>query len=81
VFHGVRRRSELTEAGRVFLTDPKAVLARAEATELTLSEFGALKRGTLAVHSSQTIASYWLPRHRVAFRRALPGIVNLSSED
>jgi DNA-binding transcriptional LysR family regulator len=32
------------------------------------------KRGTLAVQASQTIASYWLPRHLVAFRRAHPGI-------
>ena len=31
-------------------------------------------RGTLAIQSSQTIASYWLPRHLVAFRRAHPGI-------
>jgi DNA-binding transcriptional LysR family regulator len=74
LFHRVGRRIELTEAGRAFLTDAKAVLARAEAAELTLSEFGALKRGTLAVHASQTIASYWLPRHLVAFRRAVPGI-------
>jgi DNA-binding transcriptional LysR family regulator len=74
LFHRVGRRIELTEVGRVFLTDAKAVLARAEAAELTLSEFGAAKRGTLTVHASQTIASYWLPRHLVAFRRALPGI-------
>jgi DNA-binding transcriptional LysR family regulator len=33
-----------------------------------------LKRGTLAVHASQTIASYWLPRHLVAFRHKYPGI-------
>jgi DNA-binding transcriptional LysR family regulator len=29
LFHGVGRRIELTEAGRVFLSDAKAVLARA----------------------------------------------------
>ncbi len=33
-----------------------------------------MKRGTLAVQASQTIASYWLPRHLVAFRRAHPSI-------
>jgi DNA-binding transcriptional LysR family regulator len=48
--------------------------ARAEAAELALSEIGGLKRGTLSVHASQTIASYWLPRHLVAFRRAHPQI-------
>jgi DNA-binding transcriptional LysR family regulator len=51
-----------------------AVLARAEAAELALSEFGGLKRGTLSVQASQTIASYWLPRHLVVFRRAHPQI-------
>jgi DNA-binding transcriptional LysR family regulator len=50
------------------------VLARAEAAELALAELGGLKRGTLSVYASQTIADYWLPRHLVAFRRAFPGI-------
>jgi DNA-binding transcriptional LysR family regulator len=50
------------------------VLARAEAAEAALMEFGSLKRGTLSVQASQTIASYWLPRYLVAFRRAYPHI-------
>ena len=74
LFHRIGRGIELTEAGRIFLVDARAVLARAEAAELTLAELGGLKRGTLAVRASQTIASYWLPRHLVAFRRAYPAI-------
>ncbi len=74
LFHRVGRGIELTEAGAVFLIEARAVLARAEAAELVLSELGGLKRGTLTVQASQTIASYWLPRHLVAFRRAYPGI-------
>jgi len=74
LFNRVGRRIELTEAGSVFLTEARAVLARAEAAELVLSELAGLKRGTLAVQASQTIASYWLPRHLVAFRRTYPGI-------
>jgi DNA-binding transcriptional LysR family regulator len=74
LFHRVGRGIELTEAGTLFLPEARAVLARAEAAELVLSELGGLKRGTLAVQASQTIASYWLPRHLVAFRRAYPGI-------
>jgi DNA-binding transcriptional LysR family regulator len=74
LFHRVGRGIELTEAGRTFLEEAKAVLARAEAAELVLSELGGLKRGKLAVQASQTIASYWLPRHLVAFRRAFPQI-------
>ena len=50
------------------------MLARAAAAELALAELGGLKRGTLAVQASQTIASYWLPRRLVAFHRAYPEI-------
>ena len=74
LFHRLGRGIALTEAGSLFLVEARAVLARAEAAELTLSELGGLKRGTLSVQASQTIASYWLPRHLVAFRRAHPGI-------
>ena len=74
LFSRVGRGIELTEAGTVFLGEARAVLARAEAAELVLSELGGLKRGRLSLHASQTIASYWLPRHLVAFRRAHPGI-------
>jgi DNA-binding transcriptional LysR family regulator len=74
LFDRVGRRIELTEAGHMFLAEARAVLARAEAAELALSEMGGLKRGTLSVHASQTIAGYWLPRHLVAFRRAYPQI-------
>jgi len=74
LFHRVGRGIELTEAGRIFVEEAKAVLARAEAAELTLAELAGLKRGTLSVQASQTIASYWLPRHLVAFRRTFPEI-------
>lgn len=74
LFHRVGRGIALTEAGTLFLVEARAVLARAEAAELVLSELGGLKRGTLSVQASQTIASYWLPRYLVAFRRAHPGI-------
>jgi DNA-binding transcriptional LysR family regulator len=39
-----------------------------------LAELGGLVRGTLVVQASQTISSYWLPRHLVAFRLAHPGV-------
>ena len=74
LFHRVGRRIELNEEGRLFLGEARAVLARAAAAELALSEMSGLKRGTLAVQASQTIASYWLPARLVAFRRAYPQI-------
>jgi len=74
LFHRVGRRIELTEAGRLFLEEARSVLNRAAAAELALSELGGLKRGTLAVQASQTIANYWLPRRLVSFHRAYPEI-------
>jgi DNA-binding transcriptional LysR family regulator len=74
LFDRVGRGIALTEAGRVFLGEARAVLARAEAAELALAELGGLARGTLRVHASQTIASYWLPRRLADFRGAHPAI-------
>lgn len=74
LFDRVGRRIELTEAGDALLAEAKAILAQVERTELVLSEFGNLDRGTLSVQASQTIAGYWLPRHLVNFRKAHPRI-------
>lgn len=74
LFHRVGRRIELTEGGRLFLGEATAVLARAAAAELALVEVGGVKRGTLSVNASQTIASYWLPQHLVRFHKDYPAI-------
>ncbi len=74
LFHRVGRRIELTEAGRIFLTEARATLDRARAAELVLTELGGLQRGVLTIQASQTIASYWLPRFMVAFHDRHPGI-------
>ncbi|MCK0196107.1 LysR family transcriptional regulator [Ancylobacter sp. 6x-1] len=74
LFDRIGRRIVLTEAGRAFLEEGRAVLARAERAEAVLAEFGSLARGTLSLYASQTIASYWLPPRLAAFRRAHPGI-------
>ncbi|KAA2212703.1 LysR family transcriptional regulator [Teichococcus oryzae] len=74
LFHRVGRRIELTEDGRIFRAEAAAVLARAEAAELVLSELGGALRGTLRIQASQTVASYWLPPLLVRFRAACPGV-------
>lgn len=73
-FNRVGRHIELTEIGSVFLAEAYAVLARADAARTRLREMGALKTGTLHVHASQTIASYWLPARLNAYRARYPGI-------
>ena len=72
LFNRVGRGIELTEAGRLFLGEARAVLARADAARLSLSELGELTRGVLPVAASQTIAGYWLPSRLMAFRRRHP---------
>jgi DNA-binding transcriptional LysR family regulator len=74
LFNRVGRGIELTDAGRLFLTEARAILSRVQAAELALAEVSGLKSGMLSVQASQTIASFWLPRYLVAFRRAYPRI-------
>ncbi len=74
LFHRVGRGVVLSEAGELLLGEARAILARVGAAEAALAEFGTLGRGRLAIHASQTIAGYWLPRHLVAFRTAHPRV-------
>ncbi|MES2452392.1 MAG: LysR substrate-binding domain-containing protein [Pseudomonadota bacterium] len=69
LFHRVGRRIELTDAGRMFRDEARAILARVSSAELALNEFGGLKRGMLRIVASQTIAGYWLPERLAAFHR------------
>ena len=74
LFHRVGRGITLTQAGEIFLGSARAILAQAAAAQLLLVELGGGKRGTLVIQASQTISSYWLPRHLVAFHRQHGGI-------
>lgn len=74
LFNRVGRGIELTEAGRMFLDEARAVLGRAAHAELALAEYGGLKRGTLRLVASQTIASYWLPPRLATFHTRFPEI-------
>lgn len=74
LFDRIGRRIALTEAGRLFLTEARAVLARAAAAEAVLSDLSGLTRGSLALMASQTVANYWLPPLIQRFRHEHPGI-------
>jgi DNA-binding transcriptional LysR family regulator len=74
LFNRVGRNIELTEPGRAFLDEARAVLARVAAAERMLAEFDGLQRGSLSVSASQTIAGYWLPRHLTDYHRVHPRI-------
>ncbi|MGJ4927855.1 LysR family transcriptional regulator [Bradyrhizobium sp. HKCCYLS2038] len=74
LFDRVGRRIVLTAAGKAFLTEAKAVLARAATAETVLDDLAGLKRGQLALAASQTIAGYWLPAFIHRFNTAHPAI-------
>jgi DNA-binding transcriptional LysR family regulator len=65
----------LTEEGRQFLVEARAVLAQTDAAERALADLAGMKRGNLSVMASQTIASYWLPPKLVTFRVRHPQVI------
>lgn len=77
--HGValfhRRRVELTQNGRIFLDEARAVLRSAAAADRALSELRRLRRGEINIYASQTTASYWLPERLAHFKRRPPEIM------
>ena len=75
LFDRVGRRIVLTDAGRLFLGEARAVLARAEQATRLLGDLAGLKRGTLRLAASQTVANYWLPPLMQKFNAAHQGFV------
>lgn len=74
LFNRIGRRIELTEAGRVFLIEAKAILARVTTAEKVLVDLAELRCGSLTLAASQTVANYWLPSIIYHFRARFPGI-------
>jgi len=74
LFDRIGRGIVLTQTGRDFLIEARAVLARARAAAQVLNDLAGLKRGSLTIAASQTVANYWLPGRIQAFHAAYPGI-------
>ncbi len=74
LFDRIGRRIALTEAGRAFLDEARAILARAADAEAVLADLADFRRGELTVAASQTIGAYWIPRVIQAFAGRFPGI-------
>jgi DNA-binding transcriptional LysR family regulator len=74
LFHRVGRRIELTEIGRAFLIEARAVLARAAAATTVLTDMAGMTRGSLALAASQTVGNYFLPPIMARYRQQFPGI-------
>ena len=74
LFDRVGRGLELSEAGRVFLTEARAVLASAQNAASALDDLAGLRRGSLRIAASQTVATYWLPARMARFAEIWPAI-------
>ncbi|AHI25010.1 LysR family transcriptional regulator [Komagataeibacter swingsii] len=74
LFNRVGRRILLTQAGRIFLDEARAIVARVEAACQRMEDICILKSGVLHVWASHTIAGYWLPARLNAFHSHYPGI-------
>lgn len=74
LFDRLGRRVALTQAGRLFLGEARALLAHSRAAEQALADLGGLKTGALNVAASQTIGNYWLPALLARFARLYPGV-------
>jgi DNA-binding transcriptional LysR family regulator len=74
LFDRIGRRIALTDAGRLFLIEARAVLARSTAAETVLADLAGLTRGHLSLAASQTVGNYWLPKLMHRFQVSYPGI-------
>lgn len=74
LFNRVGRGIELTEAGRLFAPHAEAVLEKAAAATRLLKDLSGAPAGHLAIHASQTVASYWLPQRLIAYRERHPQV-------
>jgi len=63
-----------TEAGRILLVHARAVFSAEQAAEDALGALRGLRRGTLRIGASTTIATYFLPPLLGAFHRAHPDV-------
>lgn len=74
LFDRVGRGIQLTDAGRIFQREARAVLDRAAMARSVLQDLGGYPTGPVAIAASLTIATYWLPRRLAAFHAANPRV-------
>jgi DNA-binding transcriptional LysR family regulator len=74
LFDRVGRGIRLTDSGRIFLREARAVLGRASMAQTVLQDLAGHPAGPVAIAASQTIATYWLPRRLATFHSANPRV-------
>ena len=74
LFDRVGRGIQLTEPGRIFLREARAVLDRASMARSVLQDLAGSPANPIALAASHTISTYWLPRRLAAFHTANPRV-------
>src|SRR4051794_20918037 len=74
LFHRMKRRVALTEAGTLFLRHTRAVLQQLEEARIEVQELSGLRKGSLAVGAPPSVGTHLLPKALAAFSRRHPGI-------
>src|SRR5260370_4895659 len=74
LFHRMKRRVALTEAGETFLPHARAVLQRLDEARLEVQELSGLRKGTLAVGAPPSVGTHLLPPALASFTKRHPGI-------
>jgi DNA-binding transcriptional LysR family regulator len=74
LFHRMKRRVALTEAGRRFLPHARAVLQQLEEARVEVQELSGLSKGSLAVGAPPSVGTHLFPRALAAFSHCHPGI-------
>jgi DNA-binding transcriptional LysR family regulator len=74
LFDRVGRGIRLTDNGKIFLSEARAVLGRASMARTVLQDLAGYPAGPVGIAASQTIATYWLPRRLAAFHSANPRV-------
>ncbi|HJS92387.1 MAG TPA: LysR substrate-binding domain-containing protein [Steroidobacteraceae bacterium] len=74
LFDRVGRGIQLTEPGRIFLREARAVLDRASMASSVLQDLAGSPASPITLAASQTIATYWLPRRLADFHAANPRV-------
>jgi DNA-binding transcriptional LysR family regulator len=74
LFDRVGRGIQLTEPGRIFLREARAVLDRASMARSVLQDLAGSPASPIELAASHTIATYWLPRRLAAFHAENPRV-------
>jgi DNA-binding transcriptional LysR family regulator len=74
LFHRMKRRILLTDAGEALLPRARRLLAELEETRAELQELTGLQRGHLAIGATPSICTHLLPALLGDFHRRYPGI-------